>query len=69
MDDVKLYNYARTATEIAQEYADGSGEPVCLTRPDLDIAPVGDLDCVVNLLDFAEIAKVWLEDGNVYPTP
>ena len=43
------------------------GQPVCTDRPARDIAPVGDLDCVVNLLDFAEFALGWLDDGNVYP--
>ena len=67
IDDVKLYSYAISAAEIAQEMATGSDQPVCTDRPAMDIAPVGDLDCVVNLLDFAELALGWLDDGNVYP--
>jgi hypothetical protein len=67
IDDVKMYSYARSEIEVAQEYATAAGVPLCVTRPALDIAPVGALDCKVNILDFAEFASTWLEDGNVYP--
>lgn len=64
LDDVKIYSYARSAAEVAQEAADGLGITICVTPPTLDIA--GD-DCVVNLLDLAAFALQWLADGNVYP--
>ena len=69
IDDVKLYSYARSAVEVAQDAADGFGVVICpeTERPSLDIAPVGALDCKVDLLDFAEFAKQWLDDANVYP--
>lgn len=67
MDDIKFYSKALSWEEIAQEYLDTvGGDPICITPPALDIAPVGALDCKVDLLDFAELAKAWLEDGNLY---
>ena len=59
IDDVQIYNYARTPEEIVDEY----GLPVCLY-------PAGSADvtgdCVVNLEDFAVIALNWLYNG-CYP--
>ena len=59
IDDVQIYNYARTPEEIVDEY----GLPVCLY-------PAGSADvtgdCVVNLEDFAVIALNWLHNG-CYP--
>ncbi len=67
MDDVKLYSKALSYNEIAQEYLDTvGGDPICASPPAMDIAPVGALDCKVNILDFAALAGAWLEDGNVY---
>ncbi len=68
VDNVKIHTYALDATEIATEYiTDDPGSSVaCAERPAFDVAPVDALDCVVDLLDFAEFAKGWLDDGNVY---
>jgi hypothetical protein len=33
----------------------------------MDVAPVGNLDCIVDIQDFAVFAAQWLMDGNVYP--
>jgi len=35
----------------------------CVNRPVADIAPVGNLDCRVNMLDLAQLASVWLACG------
>ncbi len=68
VDNVKIYTYALDAIEIATEYVtDGPGSSVaCAQRPVFDVAPVGAPDCIVDLLDFAEFAKGWLDDGNIY---
>jgi hypothetical protein len=57
--DVRIYNYAITATEIAQLYYSVTGNSVCVNRP------AGDLngDCVVDLKDFAIFAAEWLNCG------
>jgi hypothetical protein len=68
VDNVKIYSYALDEWAIAQEYVTddpGSTGPVCAERPAMDIAPVGALDCKVNMLDFAALAAAWLENGNV----
>jgi hypothetical protein len=68
VDNVKIYTYALDDWAIAQEYVDddpGSTGPICVEHPAMDIAPVGAPDCEVNLLDFAEFAKGWMESGNV----
>ena len=71
LDDVKIYNYALSAVDIATLYAGVSGKPVCLYPPDarLNISgPGGQPDCVVDLYDFAAFAAGWLESGLIYPT-
>lgn len=56
LDDVRIYNYALNAQNIAQLYYDVTGEPVCITRPTADISG----DCKVKLEDFAILAGQWL---------
>ncbi len=69
IDELKIYNYALTAEEIAQEYMDVRTEVefIC-NRDDYDL---GDWDfdnnCQVDLSDFAEIAEKWLLDYFIYP--
>ena len=64
LDDVRVYDIALSGEEIAQLYLDMSGLPyLCANSPELDIAPVGALDCVVDILDFAEFAAQWLDCG------
>jgi len=62
IDDVIIYNYDRTAKEIAERYYSATNIPTCYGNP------FGDLnaDCVVNLLDFADLAGAWLDCG-IYP--
>ena len=65
IDDVKIYNYARSDTDIALEYTTLKGEPACIRQDDpwlqFDIAgePGQPSWCAVDILDFAELAAVW----------
>ncbi|MCK4999906.1 MAG: LamG domain-containing protein [Anaerohalosphaera sp.] len=63
IDDVRLYNYAMDKIVIAQVYADVSGETICPEYPTADL----DLDCDVDLEDFAILAANWLTDNTVLP--
>jgi hypothetical protein len=62
VDDARIYNYALDPAQIAQLYVD--------VKPDARICPVaptGDFngDCKVNMLDFAELARIWMECGRI----
>ncbi|AQT68077.1 hypothetical protein STSP2_01232 [Anaerohalosphaera lusitana] len=64
IDDLRVFNYARTAEEVAEDYYAITGEAICLTNPDMDITgPNGEPDCVVDLHDFASFAAGWMECG------
>jgi hypothetical protein len=73
-DDVRFYNYAKTAAEIVDLYYDISEVPVCLNLNNanlsFDVAGAGvdgdEPDCIVNLTDFAVFAQTWLNCG-LYP--
>lgn len=68
LDDVKLYSYALDSYEVAALYVQWrDGVVICVENPEFDISgPEGTPDCMVNLLDFAELAKAWLDCG-AYP--
>jgi hypothetical protein len=68
IDELKIYNYALTKQEIAEEYYTVTGvESIC----DMEIYDLYDWDfnhnCKVDLPDFAEIAAKWLLDYRIYP--
>ncbi|HOL90079.1 MAG TPA: immunoglobulin domain-containing protein, partial [Anaerohalosphaeraceae bacterium] len=63
MDEIRLYNYALTADEIATLYADVAG-PFCRTSLSYDL----NKDCVVDLQDVAKLAEQWLTCG-YWPSP
>ncbi|MBN1124774.1 MAG: hypothetical protein JXA82_07195 [Sedimentisphaerales bacterium] len=62
VDDARIYNYALDAFEVAQLYIDVV--PDAVICPEFDAADFNQ-DCKVNLLDFAELAKVWMNCGRV----
>lgn len=63
MDEVKLYNYAMTADEIAEIYYQSEGE-FCQEYPPWDLSgPEGEPDCVVDIYDLAGLAGTFLECG------
>ncbi len=61
MDDIRLYNYALTADNVADMYSDIAGN-FCRTKPAYD----WDGNCKVDLGDFAIFAAQWLTCG-MYP--
>ncbi len=57
IDEVRLYNYALSPTEVGVLYTDVMGGTVCPERPTWDL----NWDCKVDLQDFAILAADWLE--------
>ncbi|MBN2513777.1 MAG: immunoglobulin domain-containing protein [Sedimentisphaerales bacterium] len=68
-DDLRIYNYAMDREGIAKLYYDVTGTAPCIYgNPEFDVSgPEGKSDCVVNIYDFAEFAKAWLESGLFVP--
>ncbi len=61
IDDVRIYNYAMDALDVALLNAETTGKPVCLTRPEFDLNG----DCRATLEDFAVMAASWMECNRV----
>jgi len=59
LDEVQIYNYARTPIQVAEDYV--TTDPtrsVCVDQTGLEFDLNG--DCVVGIKDFAEFASDWL---------
>jgi len=67
IDDVRIYNYARSAAQIAQDYADVMNVSVCNREGTDNMRFDTNGDCRVDITDFAELAKDWLNDNRIYP--
>jgi hypothetical protein len=64
IDDLKIYNYARTTEQIAQDYLEVAGGWVC--NKELTALPYDfDNNCQVDLGDFAKFAATWLESNRI----
>lgn len=68
LDDVKIYNYARHATQIMDDYnvfaATKLNKCVADYAVGVDVSgPAGEPDCLVDIYDFAEMAAGWLTSG------
>lgn len=63
LDDMRLYNYALTGTEVAAIY--DAWADSCSLQYDFT-GPSGQPDCVVNLYDLAEFANRWLTPPDNY---
>ncbi|AQT67835.1 Carbohydrate binding domain protein [Anaerohalosphaera lusitana] len=59
LDDVRIYNYPLTASDVAQLYVNEVGGEVCALAPVMDFND----DCEVNIADFAIFAAQWLDSG------
>ncbi len=65
IDDLKIYNYARTTEQIALDYLAVRGEWICNRElPALTYDFNG--DCRVDLSDFAIFAEEWLQSNRIY---
>jgi len=64
LDDIRIYNYGLSSTEVAKLYYDVTGNPPC----EVKIDPRFDLndDCRVDFSDYAIFVSHWLECG-LYP--
>ena len=66
LDDLKIYNYARTTEQIAQDYLEVKGGWVCNYEL-YDLPYDFNNDCIVDLADFAIFAEKWLDSYRIYP--
>ena len=68
VDEVKIWTYPLTPTEVAEEYtAYETGANICTDLVDFDLTgPDGCPDCIVSLYDFALFAGAWM-DTNLVP--
>jgi hypothetical protein len=69
LDDLRIYNYAMTKTEIADIYYETTGLEICAVdypaAYDLS-GPTGESDCVLDMYDMVQLCGSWLECG-LYP--
>lgn len=68
-DEFQIYNYAKSAMQVADLYNEAGDESFCIAEyaDALDVTgPDGAQDCVVNLYDFAGLAAEWMTSG-LYP--
>ncbi len=65
LDDLKIYNYARTTEQIAKDYLALKGEWIC--NRELAANPYDfDGNCRVDIEDFAAFATGWMESNRIY---
>jgi hypothetical protein len=65
VDDLRIYNYARSAEQIAMERYTVTGQSSCLSAPDAkyNLVNTGTSYCRVDLADFAEFTSGWMNCG------
>lgn len=66
IDDVKIYNYARTTEQVANDYLAVKGGWVCNNEGTADLTYDFNQDCRVDLADFAMLAADWLNSNRIY---
>lgn len=66
IDDLKIYNYARTTEQVAQDYLDVRGAYVCNNELEALVYDFND-DCQTTLEDFAMFVSEWLGSNRIYP--
>lgn len=75
IDDLKIYNYARTNEQIAQDYMAVTGDSYVCDAENNDVWNYDDVEyggngnCKIDLPDFAGMAARWLEADQFYPAP
>jgi hypothetical protein len=65
IDDLKIYNYALSNTEVAQEYIAVMGGWICDAEGTDPMRYDFNGDCRVDLADFARFAADWLGDNRI----
>jgi hypothetical protein len=66
IDDLKIWNYALTTVDVAQEYLAVAGGSVCNREVYDQQAYDTNGNCIIDLDDFASFAARWLEDDRIY---
>jgi hypothetical protein len=67
LDDLQIYNYAKTAEEVAQDYYDITGQQSCIVARYEEASQYDfDDDCDFDLTDLSVIFGLWLDSG-LYP--
>ncbi len=67
IDELKFYNYAMEADDVAGEYIGIKGGKICQNIPAMDRSgPEGTKDCKVDIYDLLEVVGAWLDHG-FYP--
>ncbi|MBN1795375.1 MAG: immunoglobulin domain-containing protein [Sedimentisphaerales bacterium] len=61
LDEVKIFDYPLSPTDVAILYTDFVEDHICAEPPDND----SDNDCDVDLEDFAEFAQIWLTQNDL----
>lgn len=64
LDDISIYNYCLSNTDVADVWYEVTRQSVCLDYPDINYDV--NHDCQVDVNDFAEFLSSWLECG-LYP--
>jgi hypothetical protein len=69
IDDVKVYNYARSTVQIAQDYANVMGGYVCDKEGTDALLYDINKDCQVDIGDLLLLAADWLNSNRINPQP
>jgi len=69
IDDLRVYNYARTTEQIAKDYLVIKGETVefVCDMENYDLVFDFDDNCQVDIEDFADFAATWMDSYRIYP--
>lgn len=65
IDDVKIFNYARTTEQVANDYLSVTGGWVCNNEGAADLTYDFDDNCQVDIGDFAMMAADWLNSNRI----
>jgi hypothetical protein len=69
IDDLKIYNYARSSAEVGQDYANTKGVWVCNLEGTANMAHDLNKDCNVDTQDLLLLASEWLNSNRIYQQP
>jgi hypothetical protein len=67
LDDVRIYNYARSTEQIAHAYLDVVQTGYVCNRELYNLPYDFNNDCIVDLGDLAMLAETWLNSYRIYP--
>ena len=62
LDEVKIFSYALSHTEVVDDYYPVSGKAVCVNVDNVSLIMDANGDCKVDILDLAEFTDAWLNN-------